>query len=43
LPDWHKNGWLTPHQTSPREVRDLLGVVVRDVNDCRATGLSADW
>src|SRR5437899_7243136 len=43
LPDWQKNGWLTAHQTSPREVADLLGVVDRDLADCQTPGLSADW
>src|SRR5438445_1648849 len=43
LPDWQKNGWLTAHQTSPREVADLLGVVDRDLADCQTRGLSADW
>lgn len=43
LPDWERNGWLTRHQTSPNEVRDLLQVVERDLADRAADGLSADW
>jgi hypothetical protein len=43
LPDWHKNGWLTEQQTSQREIADLLGVVDRDLADCKTPGLSADW
>jgi hypothetical protein len=43
LPDWQKNGWLTEHQTSRREVADLLGVVDRDLADSQIPGLSADW
>ncbi len=43
LPDWERNGWLTRHQTSPNEVRDLLQVVERDLADSAAEGLSADW
>jgi hypothetical protein len=43
LPDWQKNGWLTAHQSSRREIADLLGVVDRDLADCRTPGLSADW
>lgn len=31
------------HQTSPREVADLLGVADRDLRDCQVSGLSADW
>jgi hypothetical protein len=43
LPDWERNGWLTRHQTSANEVRELLQVVERDVADRAAKGLSADW
>jgi hypothetical protein len=43
LDDWLKNSWLTAHQTSKREIQDLLGVVDRDLGDCQAQGLSADW
>lgn len=32
LPNWERNGWLTRHQTSSNEVRDLLskGVLLAD-------------
>src|SRR5438132_14419656 len=43
LPDWQKYGWLTPHQTSIREVADLLAVVERDLADSAAETVSADW
>ena|SRR3990172_4122072 len=43
LSDWERNGWLTRHQTSPNEIRDLLQVVERDLADSDAEGLSADW
>ena len=43
LPDWERNGWLTRHQTSRNEIRDLLQVVERDLADSVAEGLSADW
>ena len=43
LPDWERNGWLTKHQTSRNEIRDLLQVVERDLADSAAEGLSADW
>ena len=43
LPDWERNGWLTKHQTSQNEIRDLLQVVERDLADSDAEGLSADW
>lgn len=43
LPDWERNGWLTKHQTSRNEIRDLLQVVERDLADSVSEGLSADW
>jgi hypothetical protein len=43
LSDWERNGWLTKHQTSPNEIRDLRQVVERDLADSDAEGLSADW
>ncbi len=43
LTDWLNNGWLVDHKTSPQEIADLFGVADRDLTDCRAGGLSADW
>lgn len=43
MSDWERNGWLTRHQTSHNEIRDLLQVVERDLADSAAEGLSADW
>lgn len=43
LDDWQKFGWLTPHQTSAREIADLLAVVERDLADSAADQVSADW
>lgn len=43
LTDWQKNGWLTSHRTSAREIADLLAVVERDLADSAAEGVSADW
>jgi hypothetical protein len=43
LQSWQKNGWLTAHKTSKREISDLLGVADRDLADCQAKGLSPDW
>ncbi len=42
LNDWHKAGWLRPHQTSKRQIRDLFAIVDRDLEDA-ARGLSPDW
>ncbi len=43
MADWRKNGWLIEHQTSAREIADLLAVVERDLADSAADQLSADW
>ncbi|KAF0246974.1 MAG: hypothetical protein FD180_197 [Planctomycetota bacterium] len=43
LKDWERNSWLTAHKTSSAEIRDLLAVVKRDLTDCAAEKLSADW
>jgi hypothetical protein len=43
LPDWERNGWLSRHQTSRNEIRDLLAVVERDLHDSATEPLSADW
>ena len=42
LKDWLKNGWLIEHQTSTREIEDLLKVTDRDLADCQIPGLSTD-
>lgn len=43
LEDWLREGLLTEHRTSRQEVGDLLAAVERDLQDCEAEGLSADW
>ncbi len=43
LESWLRNDWLTPHKTSPNEVSDLFVLIERDLTDCQAAGLSADW
>ena len=42
LPQWANNGWLRPHQTSAKEVQDLLAIVKRDLADAGGD-ISADW
>lgn len=42
LEQWANNGWLRPHQTSPQEIADLLGIVERDLADAEGN-ISADW
>lgn len=43
LNDWLKSGWLAEHKTSPAEIANLMAIADRDLQDCRAKGLSADW
>jgi hypothetical protein len=43
LRGWVQYGWLTEHQSSREEIKNLLGVVDRDLKECQAKGLSADW
>ena len=33
LSQWAANGWLRPHQTSAKEIQDLLAIVKRDLSD----------
>lgn len=42
LLDWHKAGWLRPHQTSRQQVADLFAIVDRDLEDA-SRDLSPDW
>jgi hypothetical protein len=42
LKQWADNGWLRPHQTSAKEIRDLLNIVERDLKDADG-GISTDW
>ncbi len=43
LKDWLKSGWLVEHKTSREEIANLLNVTRRDLIDCQASSLSADW
>ncbi len=43
LKSWLDNGWLIKHEPTPQEIADLLKVSDRDLKDCEASGLSADW
>lgn len=42
LPDWLRNGWLTVQKSSVSEVRDLLGVMDRDLKDSGIDEISTD-
>ena len=43
LQDWHKFGWLKPHETSLQELGNLLAIADRDIADSESDALSADW
>ena len=42
LKQWADNGWLRPHQTSARAIRDLLNIVEHNIKDTDS-GISTDW
>lgn len=42
LKQWADNGWLRPHQSSPKEVQGLLAIVKRDLADAEGK-ISPDW
>ncbi len=43
LQQWHKNGWLRPHQANRKQIADLFEIVDRDLADARTARLSSDW
>lgn len=43
LTKWLENRWLQRHDTSPREIAELLELVDRDLADANVDALSADW
>lgn len=43
LNDWQKNGWLKPHQTSRKEIQNLIQIIKRDLRDSQLSDLSLDW
>ena len=43
LRDWHRFGWLKPHQTDERELANLLAIADRDIADAATSDLSNDW
>ena len=42
LKQWLDNGWLRRHQTSAKEISDLLAITARDLKDAKE-GISDDW
>jgi len=43
LNQWATNGWLRPHQTSRKELENLLSIARRDISDSAEGGISSDW
>jgi hypothetical protein len=43
LTAWLGYGWLTEHQPTSGEIRDLFALIERDLADCEVEGLSPDW
>ena len=43
LQQWHRNGWLKPHQTTAKQVAELLEIADRDLKDAQSARLSTDW
>ena len=42
LKQWEDNGWLKPHRTSRKEIKNLLDIVDRDMLDA-GSAISTDW
>ncbi len=40
---WLKNGWVLEHPPSAGEIKGLFTAIKRDLADCRANEISADW
>ncbi|RPJ58728.1 MAG: hypothetical protein EHM23_16605 [Acidobacteria bacterium] len=43
MDDWYKNGWLKRHKTSAEEIRGLMAIVGRDLQDGCVDDISLDW
>jgi cell fate (sporulation/competence/biofilm development) regulator YlbF (YheA/YmcA/DUF963 family) len=43
LSDWLERGWLVTHSSSKQEIKALLSIVDRDINQSRTIGLEPDW
>lgn len=42
LKQWAENGWLKAHSSSLQEIRNLLAIVERDLEDA-SRDISPDW
>ncbi|MDQ8179650.1 hypothetical protein [Pelagicoccus sp. SDUM812005] len=43
LQQWHKNGWLKLHNTTPLQIKELWEIAERDLKDAQTARLSSDW
>lgn len=43
LTDWLNQGWLREHKPRRREIKELLGIVARDLEQSQIAGLGRDW
>jgi len=43
LAQWKANGWLKAHQTDAQELKNLLEIADRDLQDATTRELSNDW
>lgn len=43
LRDWAQSSWLAEHESSPEEIRNLLGLADRDLHTSALKDLNADW
>lgn len=43
LQEWHNNGWIRKHTTSPQEIKNLIEIISRDIRDAESNELSPDW
>jgi len=43
LERYSRNRWIRRHETSPREISDLLAIVDRDVGQSQIPGLAPEW
>ncbi len=43
LESYSRNRWIRRHETSPREIADLLAIADRDVGQSQTPGLGPEW
>lgn len=43
LASYSRNRWIRRHETSPREIADLLAIADRDVGQSQIAGLAPEW